>query len=278
MKRYAKLVHYELHRFRKIYAALLLVTVLSQFAGLFIYTHGYLSRMRDEIATGGISEAQYGVKFVLARFDQWCNGSLWFNGPIALCAAALLLYVFLNWYRDWLGKNMFIYRLLMLPAPRAALYMAKLTVILLAVLGLVAFQLLLLPLQNAMFNAIIPSDLRITATAFDIVANQPLLRILIPQTFAEFVLYYVGGTAGVVVVFTAILLERSYRAKGAIGGILMCVAAVVVFLLPMLLLESRLPNVLYPSELFAIELVVGILIAGASLWLGLILLNKKVSV
>jgi hypothetical protein len=281
MKRYAKLVHYELHRFRKIYAALLLVTVLSQFAGLFIYVHWYMSSLQENAARKSMTVAQYvaaGQGRGLVRIDQWCNGSLWYNGPIMLCAAALLLYVFLNWYRDWLGKNMFIYRLLMLPSSRAALYMSKLSVILLAVLGLVGFQILLLPLQNAAFNALIPSDLRLTATVYDIVANQPLLRILIPQTFVELVLYYVAGAAAVIVVFTAILLERSYRVKGAVGGILLCVLAVAVFLLPLILAETAFPGVLYPSELFAIEVVVGVLVAGASLWLGLILLNKKVSV
>ena len=40
---------------------------------------------------------------------------MWFLGPIALCIAALIIYVFFIWYRDWLGKNTFAYRLLMLP-------------------------------------------------------------------------------------------------------------------------------------------------------------------
>ena len=35
-----------------------------------------------------------------------------------LCGVILIIYVFFIWYRDWLGKNTFIYRLLMLPTAR----------------------------------------------------------------------------------------------------------------------------------------------------------------
>ena len=75
---------------------------------------------------------QYGT---LSFFD--ITQSTWFIGPIALCIAMLIIYVFFIWYRDWLGKNTFIYRLLMLPTNRLNIYLAKATTILLFILGLV---------------------------------------------------------------------------------------------------------------------------------------------
>ena len=46
-------------------------------------------------------------------------------GPIALCVVVLIIYVFFIWYRDWLGKNTFIYRLLMLPTARIQCLFSK---------------------------------------------------------------------------------------------------------------------------------------------------------
>ena len=36
-----------------------------------------------------------------------------------------MIYVFFIWYRDWLGKYTFAYRLLMLPTTRINIYFAK---------------------------------------------------------------------------------------------------------------------------------------------------------
>lgn len=278
MNRYVKLVHYELFRFRKIYVSLLLVTMLSQFAGLFLFARKIMADANDRMIRESLSAAEYATKYGITAFSRFSGGSIWFMAPIALCATALLLYVFLIWYRDWLGKNMFIYRLLMIPTSRDNIYLAKISVILLWVFGLVAFQMLILPLENAAFNALIPSDYRETAAVVDIIKSHPLLKILIPRTFTEFVLYYLAGLTGVVVVFTAILIERSYRMKGVVGGILYCILAGIVFLLPVFISESWFNGYLYPAELFTIEVVVGLLIGCASLWFSFFLLSKKVTV
>ena len=82
-------------------------------------------------------------KMSFLNFSQ----SAWFLGPIAVCGVTLIIYVFFIWYRDWFGKNTFSYRLLMLPTARINVYLAKATTILLYVLGLVALQLLLLPIE-----------------------------------------------------------------------------------------------------------------------------------
>ena len=79
---------------------------------------------------------------------------------LQLCGVALIIYVFFIWYRDWLGKNTFIYRLLMLPTARINVYLAKATTILLFVLGLVALQLLLLPIEGQVLQWMVPTEFR----------------------------------------------------------------------------------------------------------------------
>jgi hypothetical protein len=278
MNRFFKLFHYELHRFRWIYSALLLVTLLSQFIGLYLFVRNYINMADERMVRESLSRSGYAAKYGILDFTQFSSSSLWFMAPIALCVVTLLLYVFLIWYRDWVGKNMFIYRLLMLPTSRRNIYLAKASVILCLVVALIAFQLLVLSLQNMMFNMLVPSEFRGLTSVAEIVRGNPVLRILIPNTFLEFVIYYAAGVIGVVIVFTGILIERSYRLKGLIGGILYSITVAVIFLSPIIISETWLINYIYPVELLVIEAVTGITIFCVSLWISFFLLNKKVTV
>src|SRR5690625_6144925 len=97
---------------------------------------GYLKLANREIYEQGIS---------MTEFIEWNGmmsmvkviGSMWFMGPIALSVAAFIFYIFLIWYRDWFGKNTFIYRLLMLPTARLNVFLAKAISIMMMVIGLV---------------------------------------------------------------------------------------------------------------------------------------------
>jgi hypothetical protein len=278
MNSYWKLLNWEINRFGKLYGVLLLLTLLSQFVGVFLFANNFINRANDAMYKDSLSLAEYAVKSGKATFENYSSSSSWFMAPIALCAAALLLYVFLIWYREWFGKNTFAYRLLMLPTSRMNVYLAKTGAILLFVLGLVAFQLLILPMQILVFNSIIPSELRDSVSFASLIKLHPYFRMLIPRTFIEFVLYYGAGLMAVIVVFTAILLERSFRLKGMVAGVAYGIAAGFLFLSPVLITERWIPNYFYTSEVFLMELVVGIMILCGSLWFSSYLLRKKVSV
>ncbi|WP_248926659.1 hypothetical protein [Paenibacillus hamazuiensis] len=278
MSRYFKLLHYELFRVRKIYLALFAVILILQLAGMYLYAHSYLSMAGETMRAESLSAAQYIAKYRPTSFYSYTVNSALFSGAIALAASVLLIYVFLIWYRDWLGKNMFIYRLLMIPASRMSVYLAKLSAILLMVLGLVAFELLVVPVQNAAFNALVPSELRYSNTVADIVASHTYLQIVMPVRFVDFIVYYAAGAAGVVIIFTAILIERCFRIKGAVGAIAYGAIAVVVFILPVFMAEELFPAHFYPQEIVWMEAALGTLIACGSLALSAYLLKNKVTV
>src|SRR3954469_20701758 len=159
MNRYLKLVHFEWSRFFKIYLVLIGITVLFQIIAVITEAKTYLNRANDQIYKELIPKAQFIEDYGTFSFFEVTN-SVWFLGPIALCIAALIIYVFFIWYRDWLGKNTFSYRLLMLPTARINVYLAKATTILLYVLGLVALQLLLLPIEVQVLKWMVPSEFR----------------------------------------------------------------------------------------------------------------------
>ncbi|MFB6465646.1 hypothetical protein ACE38V_02380 [Cytobacillus sp. Hz8] len=226
----------------------------------------------------GLSKAEYINQFGKFSFLT-ISESLWFLGPIALCAAALLIYVFIIWYRDWFGKNTFIYRLLMLPTSRMNVYLAKASAIFLMVLGLIAFQLILFPIDNLIFKGIIPSEFRYATDVRSLLTINPYFQLIIPTSFEQFLMSYGLGLLAVFVVFTAILFERSFRIKGIVLGVLFCIAAMVIFLSPALILGLlHIDNYLYPVEFFMLELFMYLLMMGATLWVSHYLITKKVTV
>src|SRR5690625_2816193 len=231
----------------------------------------------EEIYEQGIS---------MAEFIEWNGmmsmvkviGSMWFMGPIALCVAALIFYIFLIWYRDWFGKNTFIYRLLMLPTAKLNIFLAKITTILLMTLGFVSFQLIIFPLETMIFRWVVPLDFRIDLGISEIIGTLHQIKVFIPDSFIGFILNYGTGLMIVSVLFTAILFERSYRLKGiAIGG-MYSVAAVLQFLSQVLLLDIFQIDYFYSIEVVGLEIITGAIVFIISVWTSKFLLNQKVTV
>lgn len=277
MMRYIKLVNFEINRFSKIYISLLLITLVSQLVGVIIGTKSFLNRALDIMLEEKISEAAYVTNYGGIDFTQIAN-SLWFQGPIALSAVALVFYIFLIWYRDWFGKNTFIYRLLMLPTSRLSIYLSKATAIFLMVLGLIALQIIILPMENALFNSYVPESLLNTEmSTSSIVKMNSVLNLVIPSTFTQFLLSYGIGLMAMSILFTAIMFERSFRIKGIILGLVFTGIASALFLAPVFIMASE-SFYFYPNELFGIMTALGIIVTGLSIWLGSWLLKNRVTV
>ncbi|HJF32456.1 MAG TPA: hypothetical protein K8V56_11875 [Sporosarcina psychrophila] len=276
MKRYLKLVDFEVKRFLKLYLVLLGVTILSQIIGLIVESRAYLNRANVVIYKDLVPKDEFIEQYGKMSFLDFSQ-SVWFLGPIMLCGVVLIIYVFFIWYRDWFGKNTFSYRLLMLPTARINVYFAKATTILLFVLGLVALQIVLLPVESQVLQWMVPGEFR-TDLSVNTITNINYLTTLFPSTFIEFVLYYSGGIAAVFIVFTAILFERSFRIKGIIYGILYCAVSILIFFAPIFINEFMLGNYFYPIELFFLELVAGLLVLACAIWTGNFLLKNKIRV
>jgi hypothetical protein len=278
MNRFWKLLNWEISRFGKLYAVLLLVTLVLQFTGVLLYSGGFMSRANSLMDERLLSLSQYVQNYGTITFEQYTNNSLWFSAPIALGTVTLILYVLLIWYKEWFGKNTFIYRLFMLPTSRMNIYLAKLSAILLFVLGLVALQLFILYLQMLTFNAIINQELRSYISMVELISRNQLLTVFFPSHFIGFLFYYGLGVTAVIVVFTLILLERSFRIKGIIAAVGYGASMIFLILSPLLFKDHWIKDYFYPNEIFWAVVVVMILIASGSLWFSAFLLNKKISV
>lgn len=277
MKNYLKLVNFEFNRFFKIYAALIAITVISQITGMIVNSKSYLNQANNMIYNQGLSQATYIEQYGTMSFYR-ITQTIWVMGPIALCIVALIFYIFLIWYRDWFGKNTFIYRLLMLPTARLNIFFAKATTILLMVLGLVALQLFLLPVGSMIMKWLVPLDFRTDLSFDQIIGTFNYLAIMFPNTFVDFSIHYVVGLMFVFVLFTAILFERSFGIKGIILGVIYCVLTLLLLYSPGILIIILEKPFLYPSEFFVLEIVLGAIVIGTSIMISRFLLNKKITV
>lgn len=277
MKNYLKLVNFEFNRVAKLFAVLLSFTFIVQVIGVIVESKSYLNMADKKIYEELMPKAQFLESFGQMSFLQIIR-SVWFLGPIAICIAGVGFYIFLIWYRDWLGKNTFIYRLLMLPTTRLNIFYAKITTILIMTFGLVAFQLLLLPVEILVMKTMVPEEFRRDMGVGELLTNMPELSIILPGSFVELILYYGTGLLVVSVIFTAILMERSFRWKGIFAGLIYIAIASVIFILPLLLQQFVLNGFFYSVELLVLEIITGLIILAASIWMSRFLLTKKITV
>lgn len=276
MSRYFKLVNMEINRFSKILFGLIIGVFIIQVTGLIISANSYMNEANKSLMNGVSKEIfieEHGF-FAMPNYMS----STWFNAPIALCAGAIFLYIFLIWYRDWTGKNTFIYRLLMIPTSRLTIYFSKLTALMLLIFLLVSVQLSFIPIESKILEWFISADYLKEMSTLDIM-KKSLYRIFLPLTFTEFILWYGAIFIALSLLFSAILLERSFKWKGIILTIMYGVVVVVAFVLPISLIKwLGKADYFYTSELIMIESIVGIVIGVISILLSRYLLNKKITV
>lgn len=277
MKDYLKLVNFEINRFAKIYLSLIIITIISQLFGVYHVSKKYLDRAYEHMYMQGMTAEQYTRdwgKFSYLDISQ----SVWVIGSIAICIVAMLFYIFLIWYRDWFGKNTFIYRLLMLPTNRLNIYFAKATTIFIMTLGLVALQIVLLLISKQMLIWLVPDVFRHDLSLVELAASFNYLMILFPPSLINFIIHYGLGLTFVIIIFTAILFERSFQWRGFIMGVIYSVAALVILLLPIFLTAFFERLFLYPHEYFLLEVVLVVVVVTVSIWVSHYLLRKKITV
>ncbi|MFB9328447.1 hypothetical protein ACFFSY_21150 [Paenibacillus aurantiacus] len=278
MNRYLKLVHMEIHRFRYILAALLGFVVLVQWGALVWSARTMLAQLGEfeKYNTGfHTALADHRISYAEAIY----RAQFFYSTPVIAVICSLGIYILFIWYRDWLGRNTFIYRLLILPSARSSIYLSKLSAFLVFVFAALAFQALALAIGSLIFGAVVPGDRQADSYFVDIVDATRVLEYLMPKKLADFALNYGLGIVAVLVVFTAIIIERSYRWPGiayALGYLLACTAAAVIPILWMGMYREG--AYLYKEEIVSIELAILFVIAGLSVWLGCRLLRRKITV
>ncbi|MFP7332214.1 hypothetical protein SFC23_02475 [Shouchella clausii] len=271
--RFLSLLHFEWQRVSKVYFCLFGLVSAIQLIAIYVLASTKTANLTNEALITNVPLEQIAESYSI-RWDS-LYGGLPIIGSIMMAIAIMLAYSLLIWYRDWFSKNNVITRLLMLPINRAQLFAAKLLLLFLLVLGLVALQIVLVTIGNKIIEAVVPSELFLAPLSMaQIMQTNRLFSLLIPLDPFVFVLAYGLGFAFLTALFSAILLERSFRVKGALLGALYLA---FVFWLNSFFFISDLYSHVFPSEALLIAVATGLTTIVLSSWLSIYLIRKKVS-
>lgn len=279
MMKFIRLLNFEFERLSKFFYALLGILLTSQVIGSLIEARSYMT---------DVNERLYGLQHRPERILMELNGpysvmrfhnTLWVLGPLALCVIGLLIYAFFIWYREWFAKHTFAYRLFMLPINRMNIYFSKIVVLLVAIFTLFVIQILLIGLTHVISSALVAEEFYQVLSLGEIIESNFFLLLLLPTTLTQFFLTYGIGIAALMVIYTSILIERTYGVKGFILGILYG----GTFGLSMILsisINSWFPFAFefYTSETLKLMLVIGGCFILLSYGISTYLLNKKITI
>ncbi|WP_368645570.1 hypothetical protein AB4027_00475 [Alkalibacterium putridalgicola] len=273
-----KLTNFELERLSKLLFTLMGLTLLINLVG-YVYTPmQHMGKINEYIAQNSATPQQALDTF--GRFSFYdVTQTLWIAGPIAIGVSGLLFYAVFIWYREWFGKNTFAYRLLMLPVSRMTLYFSKLITLFFGIFTLIATQMISLFIGYPIVSAIIESTYSAEIGLMESLRMNFLFIYLFPLEPGYFLVINGIGMILLLVLFTVILMERSFAVKGILLGIGYAVCSLSIVLFPLSLPDLLKNNyILYDSELMIIEIVLITIVGAVSLLLSRHLINKKITV
>lgn len=278
LKAFLNLTAFELDRLSKFLYALIGVTLVANMIGYVLIPLRFTDKINAYMVQNSVTEQQALEVYGELSFYDILQTS-WILGPIALGVSALLLYAFFIWYREWLGKNTFAYRLLMLPIPRIHIFYSKFVVIYVSIFTLIAIQIVSLIFGFNLMSALVPSEWLRHMSFFSALSMHPFFYYILPLEPWIFLAINGIGLVFLHVTFTVILLERSFSVKGILIGITYVLITLLIALFPAFLPELIGNHYyLYNSELLILTVLSLGLISFTSIMISRFLLNKKITV
>ncbi len=273
-----KLTNFELQRMSKFLFGLIGITLISNLIGYFYVPIRFMSRINKFIAENAASVEEALDMYGTFSFFNMTN-TLWIVGPIALGISGMFFYSIFTWYRDWFGKNTFSYRLLMLPVERMNIFFSKLLTIFIGIFTLLSTQMVSLAIGYPIVSMIVDSDFFHNLSLMESVHMNLTFHYLFPINILMFLAINGIGLVLLLVLFTIILMERSFGIKGIIMGVFYGGASLALVIFPVFI-PNLLKNyyILYSSESILIEVFMFIVIGLVSIFTSRYLINKKITV
>lgn len=273
-----KLTNFELERISKFLYGFMGFTLVTNLIGYIYPPFRFINQVNKFTAQNTAIADQAIEQFGTYSFYNATN-SLWIYGPIAIGISGLIFYAAFTWYREWFGKNTFIYRLLMLPIPRMHIFYSKLITIFISIFALISTQMLSLVIGYPIVKIIIGNNHFPDLSLMEVIEMNDIFHYVLPLNPRLFLAILGMGLVALLVLFTVILMEKSFKWKGILFGILYVIIAIVFALLP-IFIPNLLRNyfILYPSEIILLEVFFLAIVGIVSLVISRHLLNNKITV
>lgn len=211
----------------------------------------------------------------LEYINTYIVGDLGSMTKMAMAFAVLLclLYSLVIWYRDYFSKSKTIATLLMLPQKRFNIYISKFLTVIMMIFGIIASQFLFWFIDLFIIKII----LNVNAEGFLNVFQTMLIRqnrfwnLVFNQPIDFVMIDVLGVILAVTVLFTGVMIERSFRKVGAVLGAIYVVASIVLYI------YVTTSYGIYSDILLKVHLLYYLVMFIVSTLISINLLNKRVS-
>ena len=263
----------EFKRIYKIYFTLIGILLASNIGATLFSIYSVPSRTSDiegNPITVNVLKSEEGIRYIY----EYLIGDLTSITKMAVAFSVLLclLYSLVIWYRDYFSKSKTIATLLMLPQKRFNIYIAKLITVTSMIFGVISVQFLFWFIDLVIIKAILNVNVDGFTNVFEtILANQNRFSNLIFIQPIDFLMIDVFGVIlAVVVIFTGVLMERSYKKIGIILGGGYIFASIILYIC----LTAQYAQ--YVDILLKVQIAYYIVIFVISILISRTLLNKRI--
>ncbi|CEP81409.1 hypothetical protein QJR30_12960 [Paraclostridium sordellii] len=264
----------EFKRIYKLYAALICMLFIGNLVGVVISVKNSVESISLENNLPpnlNILKTNLGLDFI----NDITIGDIYMYGSFVLAVSVLicLFYAFIIWYRDYFSKCKTIYTLLTLPKQRFNVYLAKLMTVVIMIYGVIVSQILFWYIDLNIVKHIAGIGSPGFVNIFKNMMNAGgQINIVSPNIVEFFMLDIIGVILAVVVIFTAVLIERCTKKIGIILGAVYILISIFGYIYIIVLSRSLMINLLFWHITYYIFLLC------ISLFISYYLINNKISV
>lgn len=274
MNRILTLYNIEFKRIYKLYFLLIGTLFIANLGGVMKTLYDSVKRISLENNLPmniDILKTNLGYSFIneFTKNDIYVYGSMGLGVAILFC----LLYATIIWYRDYYSKSKTIYTLLSLPQPRFNIYLAKLIMVIVMIYGVIACQFLFwyidLNIIKILAGISSPNFANVYSNMMQSV-NQ--INVVSPYVLDFLMIDLFGVILSVVVIFTGVLIERSFKKVGVLLGVGYILITIIGYVFIIGLDSGILGNLLLNHIMYYIVLLM------VSILISYRLINKRVCV
>ena len=211
----------------------------------------------------------------LEYINTYIVGDLGSMTKMAMAFAVLLclLYSLVIWYRDYFSKSKTIATLLMLPQKRFNIYISKFLTVIMMIFGIIASQFLFWFIDLVIIKIILNVNTEGFLNVFKtmLVQQNMISNLVFNQPIDFMMVDILGVIIAVTVLFTGVIIERSFRKIGVVLGSIYVVASIGIYI------YVTVSYCIYSDILLKAHLLYYILMFIVSILISINLLNKRVS-
>ena len=264
----------EFKRIYKIYFTLIGVLFASNIGATLYNIFFRVKRMIDNEGnpiTMHTLKSSEGLEYI----NTYIVGDLGSMTKMAMAFAVLLclLYSLVIWYRDYFSKSKTIATLLMLPQKRFNIYISKFLTVIMMIFGIIASQFLFWFIDLVIIKIILNVNTEGFLNVFKtmLVQQNMISNLVFNQPIDFMMVDILGVILAVTVLFTGVIIERSFRKIGVVLGSIYVVASIGIYI------YVTVSYCTYSDILLKAHLLYYILMFIVSILVSINLLNKRVS-